>query len=162
MKFVIKFALLFCLSVQVSATTTQLTPKCEIDVVTEYLEPYQIELPDGTLGGYSTDVVNALFEQANCQANIQVMAWARAYEIAKSQTNVMIYSIAHTERRTDSFNWIGSLLEERLYFWALKESFPELIDDENQLKDKRIAASRHSNVAQYIEDNNFTKVYHLI
>ena len=69
MKFVIKFTLLFCFSVHVFATTTQLAPKCEIDVVTELLEPYQIELPDGSVGGYSTDIVNALFAEASCQAN---------------------------------------------------------------------------------------------
>ena len=30
----------------------------QIEVVTELLEPYQIENPDGTLGGFSTEIVH--------------------------------------------------------------------------------------------------------
>ena len=65
----------------------------EIKVVTELLEPYQIKKPDGSLGGFSTDVVDALFEITKDLAEIKIMPWARAYEIALSKPNILIYSI---------------------------------------------------------------------
>ena len=137
-------------------------PIYQIDVVTELLEPYQIQLADGTLGGFSTDVVNALFKQANSQAKIKVMPWARAFEVARSTPNVMIYSIAHTQSRDKQFKWVGSLKEERLFFWGLKSQFPLPIENTNTLKSYKVAASRLSNVANYLHDKNFQHIYELI
>jgi len=134
----------------------------EIKVVTEYLEPYQIKNADGSLGGFSTEVVQALFKQTNHTANIIVMPWARAYEVAKKEPNVMIFSIARTPSRNVLFQWIGKLTEERLYFWGLKTDFAEPIDDIDKLKDFKVGASRFSNAAQYLIDNKFYNIYQLI
>lgn len=134
----------------------------QIEVVTELLEPYQIENPDGTLSGFSTEVVHALFKKAQSRANIRVLPWARAYEIARSTPNIMIYSIAHTEVRDPLFHWVGSLKKEKLYFWGLKSKFPDNIHDTEKLKAEKIAASRFSNVAQYLQANDFKNIYELI
>jgi len=133
-----------------------------IKVVTEYLVPYQVKNADGSLGGFSTEVVRALFSQLNEKANIHVMPWARAYEVAKQEKNTLIFSIAHTPIRSELFHWVGSLTKERLYFWGLKTKFPQPIDDVDQLKDYKIAASRYSNVAQYLIDHSFYNIYQLI
>jgi polar amino acid transport system substrate-binding protein len=93
----------------------------EIDVVTELLEPYQIEKADGSLGGFSTEVVEALFKITKDQASIKIMPWARAYEVALNQPNTLIYSIAHTQMRDKKFHWIGALKKERLSSICFKE-----------------------------------------
>lgn len=133
----------------------------EIKVVTEYLAPYQIEMPDGSVGGFSTEVLRAIFKQANKKPNIIVMPWARAYKVVKEESNVMIYSIAHTKARHDLFHWIGSLTKERLYFWGLKSRFPVPIDIEALLKGYLVTASKNSNISQYLIDNNFFNIYHI-
>ena len=163
----IKHALVASL-ISVSSLTWQVSlayetqPVYQIDVVTELLEPYQIQQTDGTLSGFSTEVIHALFAQANSDANIKVMPWARAYEVARSTPNVMIYSIAHTRARDTLFHWVGSLKEERLFFWGLKSKFPEPVENIEQLKSLKVAASRLSNVAQYLHDNKFKHIYELI
>lgn len=133
----------------------------EINVVTEYLEPYQIINNDGSLGGFSTEVVNALFSITKDQANIQVMPWARAYEVGLNQPNTLIYSIARTKVRENKFKWIGALKKERLYFWGLKKHFTKTDYQVPELKNYKIAVSRHSNTAQYIIGQNFTNIYQL-
>lgn len=133
----------------------------EVKVVTEYLTPYQIKNPDGSLGRFSTEIVRAIFKQANKQPNFVVMPWARAYEVAKSEKNVMIFSIARTEERDKRFHWIGSLTNEKLYFWGLKSQFDKPIDDIEQLKNYKIAIARYSNVDQYLNDYEFKNVYKL-
>ncbi len=134
----------------------------KIQVVTEYLPPYQIENEDGTLGGFSTDVIHALFKQANREANIEVLPWARAYQIAKMDKNTMIFSIAHTLERDHQFHWIGSLFKERIFFWGLKSKFPSPIAATALLKGYRVAAARNSNSAQYLAADNFFNIYHSI
>jgi polar amino acid transport system substrate-binding protein len=54
---------------------------------------------------------------------------------------------------------VGSLTKERLYFWGLKTKFPQPIDDIDQFKDYKVAASRYSNVAQYLIDHSFYNIY---
>lgn len=133
----------------------------KIDVVTEYLEPYQTQNTDGSLGGFSTEVINALFLLTNDKANIQVMPWARAYEIGLHQPNTLIYSIARTSSREKKFHWIGALKEERLYFWGLKKDFPKSDYSVSELRDYRIAVSRNSNTAHYIINQQFNNIYQL-
>ncbi|MDT0603161.1 substrate-binding periplasmic protein [Thalassotalea castellviae] len=134
----------------------------EVKVVTEYLAPYQVNNADNSLGGLSTEIVQAIFKQANKTPNIIALPWARAYETASSEKNVMIYSIAQTKERLERFHWIGSLINEKLYFWGLKSQFPEAIDDLNQLKKFIVASARHSNVAHYLKRNNFKHNYKLV
>jgi len=133
----------------------------EIEVVTEYLEPYQIKNSDGSLGGFSTDVVKALFEITQDQAKIQVMPWARAYEVALHRPNILIYSMAHTLIRDNKFHWIGALKDERLYFWGLKKHYTKNNYQVSELKNYKIAVSRNSNAAQYLFSQNFSNIYQL-
>jgi len=133
----------------------------EIKVVTELLEPYQIENPDGSLGGFSTDVVHALFQITQDRPEIQVMPWARAYEIALHKPNILIYSIAHTKTRDKKFHWIGNIKEERLYFWGLKKHYPKNDYEVSALKNFKIAVSRSSNSAQYLIEQQFSNIYQL-
>ncbi|MEW6990307.1 substrate-binding periplasmic protein [Colwelliaceae bacterium 6441] len=133
----------------------------QINVVTEFLEPYQIQNADGSLGGFSTDVINSLFELTNDKANIKVMPWARAYETALHQPNTLIYSIAHTPIRDKLFHWVGALKEERLFFWGLRKKFSNKNYQVNELKEYKIAVSRHSNTAQYVIAKEFTNIYQL-
>jgi polar amino acid transport system substrate-binding protein len=133
----------------------------EIEVVTEFLEPYQIKNPDGSLGGFSTDVVRALFKITQDHPEIQVMPWARAYEIALHKPNILIYSIAHTKVRDKKFHWIGALKEERLYFWGLKKNYKKNDYEVSALKTLKIAASRNSNSAQYLMAQGFSNIYQL-
>ncbi|WP_284243854.1 substrate-binding periplasmic protein [Thalassotalea insulae] len=129
--------------------------------MTEYLDPYQIKNGDGSLGGFSTDVIKALFKQANSNADFQVMSWARAYKTATTEKNVMIYSIAQTKERRSLFHWVGHLTRERLYFWGLQNQFPPPTPIIALLKGYRIATSKDSNVAQYLEANNFFHLYYI-
>lgn len=133
----------------------------EIKVVTEYLEPYQIKKPDGGLGGFSTEVVEALFKLTKDQAKIQVMPWARAYEVALHEPNILIYSMARTKMREDKFHWVGALKEERLYFWGLKKNYTKTDYKVSALKSLKIAASRNSNTAQYLMAQDFSNIYQL-
>lgn len=64
-------------------------------IVTEELPPYNFT-DQGTLTGLSTEVVQAVLHQLDLNARFQVMPWARAYELAQSAPNVLIYSITRT------------------------------------------------------------------
>jgi polar amino acid transport system substrate-binding protein len=149
--------LLLCLSFDSSADVPP-----TIKVVTEQLTPYQIKDADGAITGYSTEVIQALFDTTKLPYEIKMMSWARAYEIAQKEKNVLVYSIARTPHRESMFHWIGNLTPEHLYFWGMKEKFSQPVNGIEQLKQYKIAVSRHSNAEQYLIEHNFYNIFQLI
>lgn len=154
------FTVLFCYALFfISNNSIANDHVSQINVVTEYFEPYQIKHQDGQLGGFATEVVNTVLKEANVKADIVVMPWARAYEMASNTPNTLIYSMAHTEKRQNEFIWIGSLTNEHLYFWGLKENQKLPATSGSSLTHYRVAATRKSNAAQYLREHDFTKIF---
>ena len=78
----------------------------EILVVTEHWFPFNYLDEQDQIAGSSTQIVKAALGQANIRYKIRVYPWARAYQLASSKANVVIYSIMRTAMREDKFQWI--------------------------------------------------------
>ena len=126
-----------------------------IRVVTEYLDPYQIKNADGSLGGYMTEVVEAMFHITGDTAKIEVMPWARAFHTAKNESDVLIYSIVETDERREHFHWIGKIPTEVIYLWALKSKFAAPVSALDELKPYRVSVLRGSNVYHFLQQQKF-------
>jgi polar amino acid transport system substrate-binding protein len=92
----------------------------EMAVVTEELPPYNMT-ENGKVTGVSTDIVKAVMKEADIDARIQVLPWARAYDQALNRPNVLIYSIVRTPERERLFQWIGSIAPMKWYLFSLAE-----------------------------------------
>jgi len=134
----------------------------EIDVVTEYLSPYQVKNNDGSLGGFSTEVIHALFKITGDSPKIRVLPWARAYASAQHTKNTMIFSIAKTKKRLPKFHWVGDLIFEEYYFWGLASNKNLTALSLDDLKPYRIATSRNSNEYEYLIDKKFENIYPVV
>ncbi|MFT5163966.1 MAG: polar amino acid transport system substrate-binding protein [Alteromonadaceae bacterium] len=134
----------------------------QIKVVTEYFPPYQILNSDGSLGGFSTEVVLELFKLTGDTPDIHTMPWARAYDTVKKSKNVMVFTIAHTDIRHGLFQWVGRLSGEYLYIWGLKSRFNQPFESLEQMHPYSIATSRHSNPDQYFTAHQFEHLYRLV
>ena len=60
-----------CLVISLSARSMPLTD--EVTVVTEYLEPYQVQNEDGSVGGMATEIMQAVFTKLNMPFKVKVM-----------------------------------------------------------------------------------------
>ncbi|KAA3654590.1 MAG: amino acid ABC transporter substrate-binding protein [Proteobacteria bacterium] len=90
-----------------------------IRVVTEEYPPYNYAR-DGDVHGVSTAVVRAVLAEAGIEAPIQLMPWARAYDLALHTENVLIYSITRTPAREDLFKWVGQVAPSEWFLYALR------------------------------------------
>ena len=131
-------------------------------VVTEELPPYQIYNKDGSIGGYSTDIVKALLAKTQVENKIKMMSWARAYNTALHRKNVLLYSVTRTPERQDKFYWIGDILEEKVCYWSLADN--EKIQGnktltEEDLKKGIMVDTRLSVTSSYLKAKGFKKVY---
>jgi polar amino acid transport system substrate-binding protein len=79
-----------------------------LQVVTEELPPLSFR-DQGVLTGYATELMQAVFSQAKIQAEIDVYPWPRAYHVAATTPNTVIFSMGKTPEREPLFHWIGPL-----------------------------------------------------
>lgn len=89
-------------------------------VVTELSPPHQTII-EGKVDGLSTQIVEATLKQAGLQSRIEVYPWARAFYIASSTPNVLIYNMARTPERENDFHWIGPVAKYRFGLVRLTE-----------------------------------------
>lgn len=78
----------------------------QIQVVTEDWPPYNFMLPNGEVGGRTTEIVRKVLDRAGIDYEIRLFPWARSYEMAKNRENVLVYSILRTKKREKLFKWI--------------------------------------------------------
>lgn len=131
----------------------------EIRVVTEYRSFYQQQNEDGSIGGYATEVIQALFALTGDIPLFEVNAWARSYYEAEKNANVLIYSMAFTPAREKLFECVAELKREQLFFWALKDQLYQPIRSLNDLRMYTIAVSQSSNPEQYLTAQGMTNLH---
>lgn len=127
-------------------------------VVTEYLSPFQVKNAQGELDGYSVAVVKRLLAQVNESAEIKVFPWVRAYHMAKSRPNVLIFSMARTQPREPLFHWLGTLVNQRFYIWGLGERFKREFASLDQARGYNISVSKGYDSAIFLQQKNFTNL----
>jgi polar amino acid transport system substrate-binding protein len=127
-------------------------------VVTEDSYPIQY-LENGKVLGPATTLVKSVLEEAKIPYVIKVMPWARAYNIASTQPNTLIYSLARTAQREPLFQWVGSVLRLESFFVGMDSlNLPQPITL-SSLKNLRIGVIRDSATEQYLIDQGFKNLY---
>ena len=135
--FVIKTDCIFLLLLSFSCfSSVQRQPSLRI--VTENMPPYNYTDAQGQLSGISTKIVLELLKNIDKNTVIEVFPWARAYKIATSQPNVLIYSIRRSPEREKK----APILPANLNLFALPDA-PKL-HDLNHLNHKIIGILRGS------------------
>ncbi|MEJ2284193.1 MAG: transporter substrate-binding domain-containing protein [Desulfobacterales bacterium] len=93
----------------------------ELTIISEENPPFNFSR-DGVFTGVATEVVREIMQRTGLSARIQVMTWARAYQLALTQPNVVLFSTARTKEREPLFHWVGPIYKVRFGFYALKGS----------------------------------------
>ncbi|EPJ76874.1 MULTISPECIES: substrate-binding periplasmic protein [Pseudomonas] len=122
-------------------------------IVTEELPPYNMT-QDGQVTGMSTEVVQAVLKEIGIQASIQPMPWARAYELALNESNVLIYSIARTPAREELFQWVGAIAPTQWYIYSLAER-PIKLNSLDDARGHQIATVNQDVGEQYLIAKGF-------
>ena len=77
----------------------------ELTVLTENL-PNLNYLKNSELVGLSVEIVREIQKRIGSHEQIRVYPWARAYNLALKEENVVLFSITLTKARKDLFKWI--------------------------------------------------------
>ena len=129
----------------------------ELTIVSEENPPFNF-IKDGIFTGSSTEVVREIMRRLNLSAEIQVLTWARAYQLALSQPNVVLFSTARTKEREHLFHWVGPIYKVRFGFYARKGSGPYLSCLADAKKVSAIATYKDDVREQLLKSQGFTNL----
>jgi len=90
----------------------------KIQAVTEEFAPFNYT-ENGKVTGYSTRVVEEMLRRAGLPYAMNSYPWSRAYKMAQTLPNVLIFTLARTPEREKEFQWIGGLAKRKLYLYKL-------------------------------------------
>lgn len=77
---------------------------------------------NGTLTGYSVDLLKALWKKMGCpEQPIQVLPWARGYHNALEMPNHMLFTMARTPEREKLFHWVGPIYRTQIALIGLAD-----------------------------------------
>ncbi|MBQ4839588.1 substrate-binding periplasmic protein [Pseudoalteromonas luteoviolacea] len=91
-----------------------------LSVYTEHFAPYTIVGEGNRLSGSAVSKVNQALTLTGIETNIEVVPWARAYNMALSQPNVLLFSMAKTHQRTPLFHWLYKITTLKYDFYSLR------------------------------------------
>lgn len=94
----------------------------DLTIVTANEPPFQYEVGDGHFG-YSMVVMQDALRRAKLDhVKVQFLPWARAYQTARTEPNVLFFSVSKTEERKDHFQWCCKVFDMKYYFYALSSN----------------------------------------
>lgn len=123
-------------------------------VVTEFSPPHQTQIGN-KVGGFSTDIVTMIVNEANMNASISIYPWARAYQMVSRQKNTLIYSLARTPERESLFHWIAPVVHFKLGFVKLAQRDDVRVNNMQQAKHYKIAVQRNDLAYTVLNNHGF-------
>lgn len=126
-------------------------------IVTEKLPPLQVSESDGAITGAMVDIVNLLLEKADIDASIEMLPWARSYQIALERKNTLIFSMLRGEDREDKFIWIGKVFAINSYFVSLKGKKDFHINSLEDAMQHSVGIIRQDLAESYLKKRGFSE-----
>lgn len=100
---------------------------CGLRVLTEDLPPYQIVKNHQVVAGSAYLQVEAILRSAGLPCRTEVLPWARSFELARSQPNTLIYSLARLPAREHLFIWLAPLINADYRYFSADHTVIEQI-----------------------------------
>lgn len=129
----------------------------ELTILTENLPPLNY-VENGVIVGPSVEIVKQIQKRLGSREQIQVYPWARAYQIALREKNVVLFGMTYTKVREDKFKWVGPLATKRDILVAKKGSGIKIDRLEDAKKVKSIGTLRDDTRERLLKRHGFTNL----
>lgn len=112
--------------------------------------------------GFLVEITKALIAETQIDASIELLPWARAYEIALTESNVVLISLLKTPEREEQFQWLGKVHEAKASMFRLKQRGDIQITSLSEAKSFRVASVRGYGSSDFLLENGFVEWDNLI
>jgi polar amino acid transport system substrate-binding protein len=112
--------------------------------------------------GALLELALALSTYTGLESTVETMPWARAYETALQEPNVVLIAVLKTPQRERELQWIGKVLQAQAHLIALKERTDINITAIEQAKKYVLASVRGYGSAKYLLRQGFSEKHNLV
>lgn len=133
----------------------------DLRIITENYPPYNYTEngeESGKLTGMATDIVREMQKRIGDATPIEVMPWARGYQMALEKPGVMLFSTTRTPAREYLFKWVGPIILGDQVFFARKDSGLHVSSLDDARKVQAIGVYRDDVGEQYLKQQGFTNL----
>jgi polar amino acid transport system substrate-binding protein len=128
-----------------------------LTIVTEDAPPSTIVRGE-TLTGSSVEVVREIQKRTGDSSRIEVYPWARAYTMATSEPDVVLFAATRTSEREPLFTWIGPVMRVKWAFFGMAGKARPLASLEDAKKAPSIGAYKDDAREQFLRRQGFTNL----
>ena len=115
-------------------------------------------LYNGKLTGLSVEVIREILDRLSLPDNIQVVPWARGYNLTLKQPNVALFSTTRLAQREKLFKWVGPLYTQTWGFYGKKGSNLQIDSLDDAKKVARIGTYHKDAKEQFLKKKGFTNL----
>lgn len=120
--------------------------------------PYTYLRGDRVVGSV-TEVVEKTLQAAQLRDyQIRLYPWARAYDMALKEPNVLIFLIARTGARETQFKWAGEIMKIQYHLFRLKSRGDVAVSKLDDARAYVIGVMRDDVRQQYLQSKGFQKL----
>ena len=128
-----------------------------IKIVTE--DSSYTYLRDGKVAGPATEIVEATMKRAGLtDYKLVLYPWARAYDLALQEPNVLIFLIARTQARESHFKWAGEFMRIEYHLYKLRGRDDVVVRNLQDAKAYSVGVMRDDVRQQYLQSRGFEKL----
>jgi len=139
-------AVLGGLAAQASTTTLHLT--------TEVSPPFNM-LEGEKIVGRATDQVVEMMARAKVGFTMELLPWARAYNMALKEADTCVFTTTRTPEREALFKWVGPISPRRIVVYKLASRSELSLSELRQLQGAKIGVVRESATARQLLAEGF-------
>ena len=126
-------------------------------LVTEAVRGYQEQSAGKLSGGLIGHAMLSAIAHLNLSQEVRVLPWARAYQLALSRENVLIFSIARTKQRESAFIWVKHLASVPTYVFARHDYPNSRVTALDELKGQLLVVKRDDVLHQLMLAEGFSE-----
>ncbi len=114
---------------------------------------------DGKVAGPASEIVESTLKLAGLNDyRLNLYPWARAYDMALQEPNVLIYLIARTPAREAQFKWAGEFMRIEYHLYKLRDQTDVAVARLDDAKNYRVGVMRDDVRQHYLQSQGFTKL----
>jgi len=128
-----------------------------LTIVTEESPPSTV-VHGGSLTGSSVQIVTEIQKRAGDHSKIEVFPWARAYSMAVTEPDVVIFATSRTPDRESLFEWVGPIMRLNWAFFAPAGKMRPLASLEDAKAVGAIGTYRNDAREAFLRERGFTNL----
>lgn len=120
--------------------------------------PYTYQKGERVVGAATEVVEKTLQAAGQTDFQVRLYPWARAYDMALNEPNVLIFLIARTPAREQQFKWAGEIMKIQYHLYRLKERTEIAVKTLADAKNYTIGVMRDDVRQQYLQTKGFHRL----